>query len=305
MWDKTPEQRGYTPERKEREHISSKIFLVFFRHSIRYEPPLEDSLTPEGRRLAKEKAKEYHPEEVSPEDIRWAVAFGSPRIRTQETAGFILGGAREEITGEESLEELREKINRGLRYGSKIGVDKRLSIYIDNETLYGQKAIEAYKRGEFLKFLVEESDRIAEESGDKTSSTYSRLAAQVAEIVQKYIRVSKRWNELVHQRKHYSTILERYLCSHESVLESFLAKVIEKTLGIEARNRFIQVLGNRGFDYLEGFRVEIINTIGGDPENPEIVVSYQKKDREGNIIFDFNVKINKELIEEIIQEGQK
>jgi len=301
MLNKTPEKGvEYTPER---ERFRSKIFLAFFRHSIKGAPPLE-LLTPEGRKLAKEKAKEYHPVEISVDEIKQAVAFGSPRIRAKETAGFVLGGEKEEITGEENLKELEEKLSKGLKYGSKIGVDKRLDFYLDEETLLGKKEMEAYKRGELLKLIVEESDRLAKESGDEVSLTYSRMAAQVAEIVKKYIRAEKRWDELV-QSKGYQPVLERYLGSHQGILESFLAKVIEKTRGIGERDKFVQVLGNKGFDFVEGFKVEIINPVGGDPEKPEIVISYQKRDKDNNIIFDLSERIDEELIEEIIREGKR
>lgn len=289
----------------ESEKFKSRIFLAFFRHSEKGEKPFE-LLTPAGRKLAKEKAKEWHPEEIPLDNIKQAVAFGSPRIRAKETAGFVLGGGREEITGEESLEELERKLNQGLKLGSKIGTDKRLDFYYDLETPLGKAQSEAFKRGELLKFIVEESDKLARDCQDEKSMTYSRAAAGVAEIVKKYVGIEKYWDKLARDKsKGYPPTLERYLGSHAGVTESFLAKVIEKTKGIEERNKFVQALGNQSFDYVEGFKAEIINPgRGGDPENPEIIITYQKKDKEGKIIFDFKEKIDKKLINEIIQEGK-
>jgi len=282
------------------ENYSSRIFIRLFRHSKKTSTS-EAILTPEGRKLAKEKAPEYHPENVSVEQIRQAVAFGSPKIRAQETAGFVLGGDKEEITGEENLSELKEKLNQGLMKGDRIGVDENLDFFEDDNSLLSEAIEEAFGRGEWLKFVVEESDKLALECGDKKTMTYSRKAADVAKIIQKYIKVEKRWDELVKEKK-YQPTLERYLGSHMGVTESFLAKVIEKTKGIEERNKFVQVLNNQGFDFVEGFKVEILNRPGGDLENPEIMVTYQKKDKEGKVIFDFQKKIDKELVEEIIQE---
>ena len=58
------------------------------------------------------------------------------------------------------------------------------------------------------------------------------------------------------------------------MLESFLAKLIEKTKGIKERDRFVQALNNQGFDYAEGFDVEIRNKESGEPI---IHISYKKK----------------------------
>ena len=286
--------------KEEKEKFDSRIFLAFFRHSEKTSTP-DALLTPEGRKLAKEKASEYHPEEIPVEQIRQAVAFGSPKPRAQETAGFVLGGDKEEITGEEDLEKLKEKLNQGLMKGDRIGVDENLDFYINKESLVGKADNDSFKRGEFLKFLVEESDKLAQECGDDKTITYNLAAANVAEIIQKYINVEKRWDELVKEKK-YQPTMERYLGSHQGVTELFLAKVIDKTKGIEERNKFVQVLNNQGFNFVEGFKVEILNRPGGDLENPEIMVTYQKKDKEGKVIFDFQEKIDKKLIEEIIQE---
>lgn len=319
---------------KEREKYRTMVYLVFFRHSIP-EPPSEESkkqaeelalryyppedrermvedvgrlLTEEGRKLALERGPEYFPEElVDIEDIRrltQAVGFGSPRIRTQETVALIMGAGI--VTGEENLEELKKKLNEGLRVGSKISIDPKLDFFVDENTELGQLHAKAYKEGRLLDFLVHESDELAKKTGDKKTTTYSRSAAQIARIIQKYITVEKNWDSIYQKKKEkYSgPIIARFLCSHQTVLECFLAKVIEKKRGIKERDEFIAALDKRGFDVLEGFTVQIFTPKeNGNPENPEIIIKY-KKTKNGKVLYEFEEKINKDLIEEIIREGE-
>lgn len=178
--------------REGKEKITSKINLRFFRHadkeSNNEKTDEEIELTETGQKQAIEKSED--------DDISQSVAFGSPRKRTQQTAGLVMSGQLEEITGNETIEELKEKLNKELKVGSKVGIDKRLDFSIDFSTDFGKKALEAVKNGKWLKFLVEESDKIAEESNDNDIETYSDYASRVAEIVKKYLAVASRWDKL-------------------------------------------------------------------------------------------------------------
>ena len=84
---------------------TSKIELIFMRHEEKENDKMKSDeevrLTPAGRMHAKEKAVQ--------DDIGQSMAFGSPRKRTQETAGLVMSGKLEEITGTETLEQLKEK----------------------------------------------------------------------------------------------------------------------------------------------------------------------------------------------------
>ena len=77
------------------------------------------------------------------DDINQSMAFGSPRKRTQETASLIMSGKLEEITGTETLEELKEKLDKDLplKSGSKIRVDGRLNFEADFTSDYGKKRL--------------------------------------------------------------------------------------------------------------------------------------------------------------------
>jgi hypothetical protein len=262
------ENRGGKDEIESLKEVEPKIFLHFFRHSEKEKAPGKSDkdirLSPRGRELAKEKAVDTN--------LSQAVAFGSSRERTHETAFLVMAGEDDEITGEETLEELRTKIKKHVPVGSKIGVDERLNFFLDESTELGKKARAAFSGGEYLKFIVEQSDRLAKELDDKTNSTYGRQAAAVARIILKYVGIIPRWEKILQDdsAKKYSDTLERFFGSHQGVLESFLAKVIEITEGADRRDEFVAVLGNQGFDYVEGFNVEI------SQNEPMVHLSYSR-----------------------------
>ena len=273
---------------------TSKIELIFMRHDEKENDKTKSDeevrLTPTGKMHAKEKAEENN--------IDQSMAFGSPRKRTQETSGLVMSGKLEEITGKETLEELKEKLDKDLplKSGSKIRVDDRLNFETDFNSDYGKKALDAVN-GKYLKFLVEDSDRLAKEENDDKSSTYSKQAQAIASIVEKYYDIAPRFNELVQDKdKKYKDTMKRFLGSHQGVLESFLAKIIEKTKGVEERDKFVEVLNNQGFDYAEGFEIDIKNKELGEPT---VHLSY-KKEKEGETIFEFDEDLPKEMIDSLV-----
>jgi broad specificity phosphatase PhoE len=263
-------EQPISPESMEKE---AKIILHFMRHGEKGkgEDDYDVRLTSKGRMDAKEKAGEIN--------LDQAVAFGSPRKRAQESAALVMAGGSDEITGEETLEELREKLDAGRDFGTKVTSDKRLDFTIDDKTPLGAKAMEAYMAKKYMPFVVNDSDRLAEELGDKDISTYSRMAGAIAEIVKKYIGVGDRWYELVNdEQKHYEETMERFLGSHGGVTESFLLKVIEKIKGVAERDRFVSIIGNQ-FDFLEGFDVEVVKRT--KDEDPVVRIKYTKKGKDG------------------------
>lgn len=242
----------------------AKIALHFFRHSIKESNdvtlPNDEmvKLSQAGKELAIEKS-------FDDVNIDQAVAFGSPRIRTQETAMFMMTGQENEIDGTETIEELKEKLNKDLKVGSKIGVDERLNFADSNDTPVGRALNDAYARGEYVKFMVQESDKIAIETGDESGVNYSAKAAQIAQIIQKYIGIVPQWQKLVSdESKDYTDTLERYMGTHAGVQEAFLAKLLEVTQGVEVRDEFVAKYPN-SFDYIQGFEVDITKDSDKDP----------------------------------------
>lgn len=276
-------------EKKSKPPIA-RIAIRFFRHSIKEKDPQKSDdfirLTKEGGLRAAG--------EASGEGIDQSVAFGSSRERTQETALKVMAGKEEGVTGEEALEELLARVDEGRGHGSKLGIEDRLNFDLDETTQLGQELEKAFQEKRYLKFIVEESDARAEGLHDVKNSTYSRQAKQVAEIVEKYLHILPRWKELVNDpAKDYEETLRRFMATHLGVAESFLAKVIESTKGIAERDKFVAVLNGQGFDYVEGFKLEIV-----DGEKPTLHIGY-RKEKEGKIVFEFDQDIPPEVIEDI------
>jgi hypothetical protein len=271
---------------------NAEIRLSFFRHgeSERTQgSDFERRLTEKGKKQAAEKSRFV--------DINQSIAFGSPRKRTQEAAGLVMSGNLDEINGQESLEEIRGKLDKELKIGSKIGIDQRLDCSFQCGSEYERESLEAFSSDNFLKFLVEESDQRASELGDEKSFTYLRGAKAIAGIISKYLKIEPRWNRLV-QQKDYSNRLERFLGTHQGVGESFLAKIIEMKKGKEERDNFVEILNGQGFDFTEGFEV-VISSAG--KQEPKIKINYQKE-KNGKIIYQFNEAISNQDLDEIINE---
>jgi len=281
----------------EKQKRQSRIVLHFLRHGAKEQAQEGQSdetvqLTPEGRRQAADKS--------TLEDISQAVAFGSPRERALQTATLAMAGKQDEITGEETLPELKVKLDKDLTLGSKMGVDERLNLTPNKESEFGKRTSRAAKEGGLLKLVVEESDRWVKVPGNEGNPSYSKRAGQIAGIIEKYITISPRWDQLVQQTPNYKGTLERFMGTHQSVGESFLAKFIELTKGIEERGRFVEALNDSGFDFTEGFDVEITST----DKEPEIRVVY-KKEHDGKTIYELNEIIPSDTLEEIIKQSQR
>ncbi len=276
------------------EHINSRIHLHFMRHGDKENDPNKANkkllLSEKGRKQSKDTSKL--------QDITQAVAKGSPNIRAQETAALHMAGQQEDVIDKDlSFDELIKNIDAGREYGTKVGQDIRLDFPHDPTTAYSKEVDKTFEEGYYMKYLVEQSDQRAKELGDEVNVTYSGNAKQIGEIVDKYIKTSNRWDELVNDKnKNYQPDLERIMGTHGGVPESFLAKVIELTEGIEERDKFVQALGNNCFNFVEGYDLDIINT--GEGESQAQV--YYKKEKDGEIIYEFNGEISQEVLDEII-----
>lgn len=257
---------------EEKELKPATIELHFFRHSLKEENKKGDPLKDEDVRISKEGRKLAIEKSFEGVNLSQSIAFGSPRIRTQETAIYMMSGKKEDITGDETLEELKKKINKDLKFGSKIGIDSRLNFTDDIESPLGKIAFEAYKNGNYIKFLVEESDKIAQETGDNTKSNYSARASQVAKIINKYLKILPRWQELVSDKKNnYEEKLERFLGTHDSVPVTFLVKVLELIGDEKEKESFVEE-NSKGANYLEGLTVKLKK---GSEDSAKILIQYK------------------------------
>ncbi len=286
------------PEQKAEQHAEYKptIRLEFFRHDQRekaaapegVEGDNEIKLTEAGREHAQEvgRLKSPHPET--------AIAYGSERDRVVETALRQMLARRSDITPGMTFEDIKGVIE--IPYGEKFRKIKELDFNNDGTQEYKTKAEEAYfQYKNYLQFLYEESDHLAEEVNDTKSTTYSKQAGNLAKLIKKHVKIMPRWQEIVteHPDKYASAHneLQRFLGTHGGVQESLIMKVIDKLEGSSAVTEFIHSLPDKnGFGYSEGMTV----TVEEGDKGPAIILKY--KDR--------SWELTPELLDEIIEEGQ-
>ncbi|MEI6650108.1 MAG: hypothetical protein WCL23_01590 [Candidatus Moraniibacteriota bacterium] len=302
--EKTPESVEWKGVEKEKvRKYSSRTRLSFFRHGDKAKPAegqTADSV------LLSEKGRGEAVAASNPEtNVRQSIAFGSTKPRAEQTAAFKMAGSEDAITGDETLDELKAKFDAALAQeavdagvvsqealdngfelnGKKTGVDSRLDFALDMKGEYGTAMVKSIGEKRYLSFLIEQSDALAEQLGNTTDSRYSDFVSNIAEVLVKYAKVEKNWDQLVAQdafrvasgkeSKGYTETLERFFGSHQGIGESFLAKLIETTKGVEERNAFVESLGNVGFGDVEGFTVDIM-TVPGEDE-PVVNIAFTKE----------------------------
>ncbi|OGH71086.1 MAG: hypothetical protein A3C90_00500 [Candidatus Magasanikbacteria bacterium RIFCSPHIGHO2_02_FULL_51_14] len=257
--------RGEAEPAREREAPAPTIRLEIFRHDEKATPTTAGPrigdefvrLTPKGREHATEAGKGQLPR---PEV---AVAYGSTRERAIETAFRHMLAEQADITADMSLEEIRAEVAKHVKVGRKDVMTERLNFNWDGTKEFHDRAYERYlKSKDALTFLVEDSDAVAKEFHDLISTTYSRSAAGVAELVQRYFAILPRWEKIAKKDpakyQRFNNELQRFLGSHQTVTECFLMKVIEKTKGRDAVQQFIASLPDKnGFGLSEGFTIII------------------------------------------------
>jgi len=266
------------PPRENEKIFRPSIRLEFFRHdkkeTKKEEQPNETvRLTKEGRVHATKAGNSQDPHSEV------AIIYASPRQRSQETAYRHMFATEPNITNEMSLEDIQAMIDAelvaqgGLNKGQlkKEIITDHLNFQWDTSTPLGAEVEEHYiQKKDALLFVWQSSDRRAHELHDLTSTTYSRAAGNIAELVLKYVKILPRWEQIVKNHpekyKEFKNELQRFFGSHQSVTECFLMKVIEKTQGKEAVLKFFAHLPNKnGFDFSEGFTFSIESMQDGQP----------------------------------------
>lgn len=275
---------------EQNEKYSSKIKLHVFRHGEK-----EDADKPDEKIHLTEQGRKDTVANSDADSVGQSVAYGSPRERSQQTAGLEMTGGREEVTGEESFEELMEKLNNDIEIGSKVGIDDRLNFSADKGTGFAKWVKWEYENDNLLRSFIKSSEFAAHILREGGVHTYSRYAENVAKLLDRYVHASDRWGELVQDNeKDYDKELERFLGTHALVGESFLAKVIERTAGVEERDKFIDAVGSQGFGFNEGYDIKIVNRDG----EKQIRISYESESEEGNG-YEFDKAISPDVIANI------
>lgn len=265
------------PEIKEGEKVpETKVVLHFLRHEEKGKAEPEQSdfaveLTPKGREKAIQKGKE------KPAQLGVSWAAGSPRIRSAHTALLRMMAGEEILTPEMGFEEAKAEVEKwlkekGVKYGKKLAILPELGFYIEAEPEYKQKTIEAFDAGRGLEFVLRESDDLARRFKNLNILSHSQVAANFASLIAREMQVGNNFNQIVardpEKYKKYGNQIERYFGSHQGTLECFYAKVLEKLYGPEKVDELIDKFRDKdgkanGFDFQEGFKVEIKNGLEG------------------------------------------
>lgn len=281
-------------ERQE-EKKPATIRLEIFRHDDKGENTVADPnndidksipLSEKGRIHASETgaSKNPHPEV--------AIAYGSSRNRTIETAERQMFANEDLVTEDLSLEEINALIKDNLSIGKKYKTTELLDFSFGGNQEFREVANDHFKnKKDLLVWYFEESDKMAEENKDKTSTPYSRLAGNVAELISKYSNGYSRWEKIVNDNpdkySQFDNELQRFMSTHQGVGESFLMKVIDKTLGKNEVYNFINSLESKnGFKFGEGYSL-VIGEIKDENNNykKQILINYKGK----QFAFDENV----------------
>ena len=277
------------------ESFSTKIELYFFRHD---DKGSADGKTDQEVRIS-EKGRKHAASFAEDNSIDQSVAFGSPRIRTKETAALHMAG---KMFTEEELEESNYTMDKLIKKigPNKIATDERLDFFLGNNDRFMEEVKASFGQGTFLKFLVERSDELAKEIEDDNVGSYSRVAASIAKIVKKYLTIAPRFEELVKENSEkYGRVMKRFMGTHQTTSECFLAKVIEKTDGVEARDAFVRSLNNQGFNPSEGFECDVVTNNDG---KTTVHIKFEKLGTKEKAGFVFDRDINISTIDEIISD---
>lgn len=289
-------EKGFNPES---EPVPPSIRLEFFRHDEKDKPTTAGPrvgdefvrLTPKGREHSTEVGKTKDP---NPEV---GLAYGSSRQRSTEAALRQLLADEAEIGPDDSLEDIQKKISEQLKVGRKNIVSENLNFNWDGSQEFHDVAYDHYlKTKDALIFILEESDALVKKIGDEKSTSYSRAAARIAELVEKYIEILPQWEKIAandpEQYAQYDNEMQRFMGSHQEALEPFLLKIMEMKEGRAVTEAFIRALPDKnGFGFGEGYSSRIFRDNGGIP-----LVQISFKGQEW--------VVNAKDIEDIIQEGR-
>ena len=277
--------------REEMEDEKIKIHIRIGRHDdkekIKGIPDREANLNKTGINHAIEVATEGT-------NIENAKILSSDRRRTKLTG--LLNAFGKKFTPEQienaTLESLLKIVNVG--GGNKVRVEDRLDFSVSPETPFGKIAYDYFGKGKFLKFIVEDSDALAEKMGKEAENedTYSRMASRTADVVLDKFKAFPRYEKVAREKSDgtKSNKMERFLVSHQGVTESFLLKLIEMRKGKEERDTLVSLLNNQGFGFSEGFDIDIMYD-GDGKEVAHVTYKKQYKDEKGEekeFVFDEN-----------------
>jgi hypothetical protein len=244
-------------------------------------------------------------EELNEERIELAEDDSEPSV-TKLRADLT---QKDEKTGKLPHNLLEDAVQEMSGTNARVRVDNRLNFVDDKHAPLGSLLQQAYVDAVYLRTIVEQSNQIAIAQGGEYTATYTGKAAQVAEMFNDYFKAAARLREVSKKvqadqaEKHgedlvqSSSDFERFLGSHQGLLESFMLKAVENTEGVEARDELMGSLGAGGFDESEGFDITITEL--GGVVTGELVYINKRPEKK---VQSKTIALTQELLEEIIAE---
>jgi hypothetical protein len=253
------------------DEYTAALVLEMFVHTEKRKEKGDSGLTPRGREQAVRMA-------IPIQYVDNTLAYGGGKKRGMETAALVMQGKGAAI-GETDLESLAQQ------YLMQVGIDRRLDLVMDKESKYIEILTPFYKnKTKPLVFLVEQSDSLAKKHGDPASITYGRAASNISGIVLDNVLRSEHLKDAALQwdfgrEQGYFVGIGLY-CSHHTIPESLLCRLVQEEAGPRERDKLIESLGNYGFKPGErGYR--IVMGWKGD-SGPELTVAYRKQNENGS-----------------------
>lgn len=220
---------------EKKEGLTPQMRLVFVRHDAHSntKPDEKSRLTLDGRKHAQGVGRAANP---IPEMGSMIV---SPRERTLDTAAREFYSEEKWLSEDVELEEIMEHIP----HWKKPKISEFLNYKTDANEKYKEAFYEHFKK-DALSFLVNESDDMVKELGDLEDHSYSRFAANLAELIKWHVEEKFPQWERIYSKKQdkyqNKTEAQRFLGSHSLILDSFIMKLIEKVEGREGLDRFLE-----------------------------------------------------------------
>jgi hypothetical protein len=253
------------PEKRERMPVA-QFSIDMARHSIKGKKDGREPLTQEGMEEAvKSRLGEKH-DQLG--DI-----FGSPRERTSQSSLLRMFAERFKSVDFSKVDP--EDIVRWLAEGGLKKVETPLLNFELGDGDLKKELMENFYNSQYFKWIVEKSDQRAEETKQNPEKVtpLSIQAGNVASFI-----FAEVWDQ--YSRLNGDEISPKgidFATSHQSVLESFLYKVIKHAEGEAAAQTFVQSLNNQGFAENEGFKANIAIYNPHNPEDWEAVIDYKNK----------------------------
>lgn len=268
--------KEFQPKIETKKEEPSQIILHFMRHSMKaagYEDDYKVPLSEDGRNFALQESQRYD----STVPIERKRAYGSPRLRSRETAQIVMNKSQEDfdqiIRADKSL-DYKTNLQTGTELAKAIG--------------------DSFKDKTYLKTLVEQSDQLAEKTGDNENSTYSDFARNIASFIDRHVKLADRWHQRTREYhgEDFDPRAERFVGTHQGTVECFVAKVLEIQSGNSERDKFVEMLSGNGFDFIEGVDV-VIET---DEKGTIIKLISNSKNHE----FELNEIVDQKTIHKIL-----